>query len=205
MITQDELDDLPVGTPKKGRKKVWHLLLFRDHLAKIRKNGYIDWEDITQEMFREYQSTILPLFLRGGATKSSGDDTDDNVTNKQLENFEHAIKIITDHYPKFNSQVEHWLPFKRKFISVAKSHNMEAVLDNLADETFTPPDEGSHARILWDKQNDFLFSAMNQQITGSRSILILRKHEANSDARKAFIELMWVYESTANKQAIAQK
>ena len=155
-------------------------------------------------MFREYQSTTLTLFLRGGATKYGGDETKDNVTNKKQENFEHAIKISTDQYPKFNSQVEHWLPFKRKFISVAKTHNMEAVLDNLADETFTPPDEGSHARTLWDKQNDFLFSAMNQQIMGSRSTLILRKHKANSNARKAFIELMSVYESTANKKVIAQ-
>ncbi len=51
LITESELDDLPSGTPKKGRRKVWHLLLFRDYLSKTRKNGYIDWEDITQEMF----------------------------------------------------------------------------------------------------------------------------------------------------------
>ena len=46
---------------------------------------------------------------------------------------------------------------------------------------------------------------MNQQITGSRSVLILRKYESDFYARQAFIKFMSVYESTANKQVIAQK
>ncbi len=88
------------------------------------------------------------FILRGGAIKYGGDKNEDNVTNKQLENFEHAIKISTDQYPKFDNQVHNWIFFKRKFISVTKTHNIEAVLDKLNDERFTPPDEGSHARNL---------------------------------------------------------
>ncbi len=145
---------------------------------------------------------LFTFYLRGGAIKYGGDENEDTVTNKQLKNFEHSIKISTYQYPKFDSQVHNWLFFKRKFIRAAKTHNMEAVLDRLDDETFAPPDEGSHARTLWDKQNDFLFSALNQQVTGLRSVLILRKYEADLDARKTFIESMFVYESTANKQVI---
>ena len=95
-------------------------------------------EDITQEMFREFQSTTLPFILRGGAIKHGDDENEDIVTNKQLENFEHAIEISTYQCPKFDSQVHNWLPFKKKFMSVVKTHNIESVLDKIEDETFSP-------------------------------------------------------------------
>ena len=63
---------------------------------KNKKNGNIDWQYITLEMFQEFQSTTLPFILRGGSTKHGGYKDENNVTNKQLENFEHSIKINTE-------------------------------------------------------------------------------------------------------------
>ena len=62
--------------------------------------------------------------MRGGSTKHGGDDDENNVTNNQLENFEHANLISTDQSPKFDRQMNNFLSFKKKFMSVAKTHNI---------------------------------------------------------------------------------
>ena len=81
-----------------------HLFLFRDHLAKIRTTGYIYWEDISQEMFQEFQSITLPFILRSGAIKYGGDENEDNVNNKQLKILSMLSKSVLTNTPNLTAK-----------------------------------------------------------------------------------------------------
>ncbi len=98
LITESILDNLPAGTPKKGRRKVCHLFLFRDHLAKTRKMGILTVKTSPKKYSKNFKALLCPI-LRSGATKHGSDENEDNVTNKQLESLSMLSKLVQTNTP----------------------------------------------------------------------------------------------------------
>ena len=119
--------------------------------------------------------------------------------------FQYGIKVDLKDYPKFDSQVHNWMVFKRKLLAVAATHQMERLFEELDNDEFIYPQRNTEQGDLFHTQNCFLYSVLANNVTGSRGVYMVRRHEDTRDGRAVFLALRSCYESVANKQLAAAK
>ena len=202
-MTKDEIYDLKYApdetkpdevksVAKKSLNKLYHAVLWRDHQASLRQDGLItpaDWKNLDADAFDEFRTDIVPRLARGGTT-SKVDTPKLDVTSKQVETFRSGHRRDATKWMKFNGERKKWFRVNRQWISTASIDGVSRVLDS----TKPIPADGTEDRSLYDDQNSYVFNAMSQATNGGQALAIIRSHEKEQDARKAYKEMKDFYE-----------
>ena len=176
------------------------------HLSSKRiDNDLPDQAWITKDKhdFVQFRRTKVPSITAGKSiTNASKIPTSEGQADASaVVAFQKSIKIEVSSYPEFKGHLEGWLPFKRKFRSVAATHDLERVIQDV-DPTIIA---GTQDAILYKKQNTFVYAVFTQKIHGGPATLALRAEEPSKNARGVFKRLVKHYESTTNLMVISQK
>ena len=179
----------------------WH-----QHLSSKRIDNDLPdqaWISKDKNDFVQFRRTKVPSITAGGSIASASKMTTsiDQVDASAIVAFQKSIKIEVSSYPEFKGNLEGWLPFKRKLKSVAATHDLERIIQDI-DPTIVV---GTQDAILYKKQNTFLYSVFTQKMHGGPATLALRAEESPKNARGVFKRLVQHYESTTNLMVISQK
>ena len=99
--------------PMKSKKKLLHVLWWRDHEASMRASRLVtadDWLQLTEEVFQEFRDTQAANIARAGTGSSSGTSvptggttlSSGTVTGSQVYDFRCSHKCDPSVYQSFN-------------------------------------------------------------------------------------------------------
>jgi len=188
--------------PKNERKKLLHLLWWRDDKASLLQDGVVsrdDWRSLTHDEYEIFRRGKAVARARGAPAASSSTVVDQsNTTQTTLANFRHGHKRLTGNYQEFNGSITQWRKVVRSWRSNANVDGIGRILD----EHMTVPAKGSVDEQLFKEQNTWFYNMLTQRVKGGQALIIVRKHEEKRNGRAAFREMFAYYERDSNMVAI---
>ena len=196
-------DRAGIKIKKVDARKLQHLTWwYVEEAAKYPSNNMPDehWLLKTNSDFEFFRRTRVPLLSRGDINTKSVHISQDNDTDA-LAQWSKNLKLGIESFPEFKGHIEKWLPFKRKFMATAKTHELDILFEKEIP-SFIP---GSPSERLFKKKNEFVYSVFLQKVSGGPCILAMRKHASTQCARSTFFAFIDYFESPENKMVISQK
>ena len=202
----DEPEEVEYATvPMKDRKRLLHLLWWRDHYVAQQSIKSITndvWCELTAEEFNEFRvTTAANMARKTSVSGSSGSSSVMTVTSSQVQEFQKGHRRDIKVYADFKGDRRQWFRVKRNWMSNAAN---DGVADVVKDENeFTLPASGTEAKLLYDQQNRYFYNALQQCVKGGQALIIVREYGApDYDGRGAFLKMVTFYERAANVSLI---
>jgi len=198
-----EMDESGNLVPMNQRKKLLHLLWWRDEKASLLSSGQLvlsDWEALTAAEYDQFRSTKAVVRARGATAvkKSIATTNTDGITQSSLASFRYGHKRLPDNYLEFNGNITAWRKVARSWASNA---NVDGI-GRIMEESMTTPSSGTIDEMLFNEQNTWFYNMLTQRVKGGQALIIVRKHEIERDGRAAYREMHSYYERDSNIVAI---
>ena len=101
-----------------------------EEAAKYPDNNMPDenWLLKTNSDFELFRRTRVPLLSRGDINTKAVHASQDSDTDA-LAQWSKNLKLGVESFPEFKGHIEKWLPFKRKFMATAKTHELDIIFE----------------------------------------------------------------------------
>ena len=192
--------------PKNQRKKLMHLLWWRDEVASLRQSGlvsWLDWRTLDARTFEEFRQSKAVARARGTkpAAVAAREAQGGTATHASLVSFRQGHKRQTSNYKEFNGHYTQW---RKVTMSWKANANVDGI-GRLMEESMREPVMGSVEEQLYNEMNTWFFNMLAQRVKKGQALIIVRKHEEQRDGRKAYMEMVAYYERDSNLIAIRQQ
>ena len=188
-------DTVTIQVPMKSKKKLLHVLWWRDHEVSIKASKLVttdDWMQLTEEEFDLFVDTVAANMARS-SIKSDPDATS-TVTVKQVNDFQRGHKRDLTVYKAFNGDRRMWFMTKRNWHSNAANDGIKHLMNN----NYIVPPDGTLAKTLFEDQNQYFYNVLQNCVKGGQGLICLRKYELSLDGRKSYLDMLDFYERKEN-------
>ena len=173
---------LPIGK----RAALERIPTYLSHLAALNNGEPPSTQEllhITQKQYSEYLTWQYPVVHSPPSTLGTRQTYAQRPTLTPAEAFQKSIKKDKDQYPRLTKE-EDWEQWYREFTILARSHQLEEILD--FQYRPTTPEERDTFKV---KQN-FAFSVLQRSIQHDFGKDLIRQHTDDGDAQKCLRELL---------------
>ena len=187
--------------PMKARKKLLHLLWWRDFLVSQMTSKLLqidEWKALTKDAYDVFRTNQAPNIARASAITSSGGGNAVGITKSQVSEFQKGHKRDVSVYMSFAGDWKHWFRVKRNWTS---NFAADGVID-IVQPGYMIPVDGTEAKSLFDAKNRYVYNVFNACVKGGQAMVILRKHEVLMDGREVHLGMVNFYERKANLSLI---
>ena len=185
--------------PMKAKKRLLHLLWWRDHCVSQQADKHIaieDWMKLTDDTYEAFRSTVAANLARGGSSKTTPEAA--AVTSNQVLDFQRGHKRNVAAYMEFSGHRKSWFKVKRNWMSNAANDGIEAILLT----SYEVPETKTEARQLFDSMNKYFYNALQNAVKSGQALILLRESEDGFDGRQAYLSMLYFYERAANLSLI---
>ena len=169
---------------------------FKQWLAKyVKKNDQPPTDWTTQFSGELCDSFILSIDNDDTSTRSSSARI---KTEETRNNGVSNVKVDIKAYPTFTGKLNEWKPFKRQFMAIAQTHDLQYLLVNDWDGMIV--DETSDKFI---RENAFQQSALTFALAKSTAISKINQNDNAGDGRRSWLDLVDWYEDQGSEETIA--
>ena len=186
----------------KARKKLLHLLWWRDLEASKQSSGTVslmEWNDLTEDEYDSFRSVHAANRARGNGTVGKGVTDTNTVTQEKVVAFQKGHNRDPSSYTKFNDQRRGWFRVKRNWCSNPRNDGIGALLS----ASYIVPTDGTEAKSLFDAQSGYFYNALQAAVTAGQAMILLRNHEQTNNGHDAYLEIVNFYERKANLSLIS--
>ena len=186
-------DKSGVKIKKVDARKLQHLTWwYVEEASKYPDNNMPDENRLlkTNSDFELFRRTRVPLLSRGDINTKAVNASKDSDTDA-LAQWSKNLKLGVESFPEFKGHIEKWLPFKRKFMATAKTHELDIIFRTDLPNFIL----GSLSERLFKKKNEFVYSVFLQKVSGGPCILAMRKHASTQCTRSTFFAFIDYFES----------
>lgn len=157
--------------PMKAKKRLLHLLWWRDHCVSQRADKHLeidDWMKLTDVTYEAFRSTVAANIARaGGAGKTTPEAA--AVTSNQVLDFQRGHKRNVAAYMDFSGDRKSWFKVKRNWMSNAANDGIEAILAI----SYEVPEIMTEARQLFDSMNKYFYNALQNAVKSGQAVILL--------------------------------
>ena len=190
--------DVTKPVPTKERKKLFHLLLWRDWFVSQRTEktiSYADWMALTADSYDEFRANEVANLIRPGSSSTTSTHTSTSgVTSGAVASFDRGHRRDSTAYLAFSGDRKYWFRAKRSWVSQANQDNVGGILR----AGYVVPTVGTEAHKLHERQTQYFYSCLSCACKGGQALVLVRTEESTQDGAAVFFKLVDHYERNAN-------